>query len=199
VLGTPVAVYGMGWFVNQVDGATLISHGGNVPEFSSFIGLLPEQKKGVVLLVNADHGFPFILTEVGEGMAALLAGQQPPPIRFGFLPWMMRASLLIPLLQVAGVFATLRLLRRWRQNPAHRPAWGRVLKRHILLPLIPNLSLAATLAYLRSSRLLPFMQLFMPDLSWIVRISGSFAGIWVTLRTGLMLKAISGTPSAEGP
>jgi hypothetical protein len=190
VMGASVATYGMGWFINKIDGTMLVSHGGNVPEFSAFVGLLPKQKKGVVLLVNADHGFPFILTEVGEGVAALLAGQKPPPIRLGFLPWMMRASALIPLLQIVGVVITLRRLRCWRQNQALHPSCGRVCGQHILLPLIPNLSLAAILAYLRYSGLLRFMRLYMPDLSWIAMISGSFALAWSFLRTVLVLRAL---------
>ena len=64
--------------------------------------------------------------------------------------------------------------------------WGE----HILLPLIPNLSLAAILVYLRSSGLLRFLHLFMPDLAWIARISGGFAGIWAFLRTGLILRTL---------
>ena len=126
LMGKPVAAYGMGWFVTKIGRTQLISHGGNVPEFSSHLALLPGHKKGAVLLVNADHGLPFILDEVGAGVAALLAGEQPPPSRLGFLPWVMRALPLIPLLQVAGVFVTLRMLRRWRQDPVLRPARGRI-------------------------------------------------------------------------
>jgi hypothetical protein len=104
---------------------------------------------------------------------------------------------LIPLLQIAGVFTSLRLLGRWRREPALRPSGGRLWGWHILFPLIPNLSLAAILAYLRSSGLLRFMYLYMPDLSWIVRISGGFAGIWALLRTALMLKAAVGESSTD--
>jgi CubicO group peptidase (beta-lactamase class C family) len=190
VMDASVAAYGMGWFVNPIGGTTLVSHGGNVPNFSSFLGLLPEQKKGVVLLVNADHGFPFILMEVGERVAELLAGQQPSPIQFGFLPWLMRASLLIPLLQMTGVVATLLLLRRWRQNPAHRPSNKRLWGQHLLLPLIPDLTLTAILGYLWSSGLLRFMHFYLPDLAWIFRLSGGFAGIWIILRTVLILRTL---------
>jgi CubicO group peptidase (beta-lactamase class C family) len=199
VLGASVTAYGMGWFVDKLDGTKLVSHGGNVPDFSAFVGLLPEKKKGVVLLVNADHGFPFILMEVGEGVAALLAGQQAPPIRLGFLPWMMRASALIPLLQIMGVVTTLRRLRCWRRDPALRPGCGHVWGEHILLPLIPNFSLAAILAYLRSSGLIRFMHLYMPDLSCIARISGGFAGIWAFVRTRLILQNLNctSTPSTH--
>jgi CubicO group peptidase (beta-lactamase class C family) len=198
VMGSSVAVYGMGWWVATIGRTKVVSHGGNVPDFSSYMALLPEGKKGVVLLVNADHyGLPFVLPEVGDGVAALLADEQPPPIRLGFLPWVMRALPLIPLLQLADVFATLRRLRRWRQDPARRPGGGRIWGQHILLPLIPNLSLAAILVYLRSSGLLRFMRLYMPDLFWIARISGGFAGIWAFLRTGLILSAFGASPGAS--
>ncbi len=178
----------MGWFITDIGQTKTIWHTGNLPDFSSYMALLPEQKKGVVLLVNADHyGLPIILTEVGQGMAALLAGQQPAPGQLGFIPWAMRALLLIPLLQIAGVGATLRRLRRWRQEPQRRPGPGRMWGLHILLPLIPNLLLAALPVYLLVSGLFRFTLLYTPDFSWIALICGGFAGIWSFLRTGLIL------------
>jgi hypothetical protein len=199
-MGAAVAVYGMGWFVSTIGRTKVVSHGGNVPDFSSYMALLPEQKKGVVLLVNADHyGLPFVLMEVGDGVAALLAGEQSPPIRLGFLPWVMAGLPLIPLLQLAGVFATLRRVRRWRQDPARRPGSGRIWGQHLLLPLIPNLVLAAILAYLRSSGLLRYLRLYNPDISWIARNSGGFAGIWAVLRTGLILQALRKPSTSQTP
>jgi hypothetical protein len=143
----------------------------------------------MVLLLNADpYGLPMITEEIGMGVTALLAGQQPAPIKLDFIQWIMRLLPLIPLLQIVGVFATMRLLHRWRQDPALRPSSGRIWREHILLPLIPNLTLAAILVYLRSSGLLRFMHLFMPDLSWIMRISGGFGAVWACLRTKLILQ-----------
>ncbi len=99
----------MGWFDIDIGQTKTFSHGGNVPDFSAFMALLPEQKKGVVLLLNADpYGLPLITEEVGMGVTALLAGQQPAPIRLDFIQWIMRSLPLIPLLQIAGVLATLR-------------------------------------------------------------------------------------------
>lgn len=191
VRNAPVAKYGMGWFVEEIGPTKVVYHGGNVPDFSSYMALLPEQKKGVVLLVNSDHyGLPMILPEVGMGVAALLAGQQPPPIRLGFVPKAMRTLLLIPLLQLAGVAATLRVLHRWRANPALRPASGRMWSRHILLPLIPNLALAAVPVILRVTHLHEYLSFYNPDISWIARMGGGFAGMWAVLRTGLMLRAL---------
>lgn len=195
VMGKLVATYGMGWFVTKIDQTEVVSHGGNVPDFSSYMAILPEQKKGVVLLINSDHyGLPVILPEVGDGVAALLVGQQPPPIRLGFIPWIMRALPLIPLLQIAGIFNTLCMIRRWNQEQTPRPSGGRVWMQHILLPLIPNLSLVAILATLRSSGLIRYLYLYNPDIAWIARFSGKLAGIWGLLHTWLILRALRKSP-----
>jgi hypothetical protein len=154
------------------------------------MALLPEQNRGFVLLVNANQlVIDFTLGQVSSGIATLLAGSQPKAARFGVVPWVLRSFLLIPVLQIAGVAATLRLLDRWRRDLVHRPSAGRVWWQHILLPLIPNLSLAAIPVFLRVSGTLRSMMLVMPDLSWVAVISGGFAGIWAFLRTCLILRA----------
>ncbi len=122
------------------------------------------------------------------GMTAVLAGQQPPPVKLDFIQWVMRLLPLVPLLQVLGALATLQMLQRWERKPDLCPGTGHLWGRHILLPLIPNLSLSAMLFYLQSSGLIRFLQLFMPDVALIAKISGIFATIWVSLRTGLMLQ-----------
>ena len=155
VLGRPVAAYGMGWFVGKIGETTLVSRGRQRPRFLLLHRALPGAAKGRVLLTGSDHGLPMIRTEVGEGLAALVAGEQPPPIRFGFFPWMMRALSLVPLLQCAGVEAPLRSLPRWRREPTLCPNRGRLWGRHILLPLVPNLSLVADLELFRGKGLLP--------------------------------------------
>jgi CubicO group peptidase (beta-lactamase class C family) len=192
VFGYSIGSYGMGWFdIDQGDRKTY-SHGGNMPDFSAFMALVPEEMKGVVLLFNADpYGLPPLTEEIGMGATALLAGQKPAPIWLESMKWLVRLLPLIPILQVASVFATLRNLRRWEENPALLPNKGRLLGKHILLPLVPNLSLAAILVYLRSSGLIHFLDIFMPDIAWITRISGGFAAIVACLRTGLVLRAVN--------
>ena len=123
------------------------------------------------------------------GATALLAGQRPAPIKLDFVQWVMRLLPLIPLLQIAGVAATLLQLRRWRQGLERRPSRGRMWGQHILLPLIPNLLVALTLIPMLS-RMRGFLMLFMPDISWIAMICGSFAVVWSFLRTGLILRTL---------
>ncbi len=191
VFGSSVGKYGMGWFDIDLGSTKTYSHGGNVPDFSAFMALVPEQKKGFVLLINDDpYGLPMITEEIGMNLTAVIAGQPSAPNKLEFIQWIMRFLPLIPLLQVVDVLSTLQALRRWRKDPLQRPKGGRLWGQHILLPLIPNLSLATILAYLQSSGLIRFMHLYMPDLALITRISGGFASVWVFLRTALILRAL---------
>jgi CubicO group peptidase (beta-lactamase class C family) len=196
MLGISSGRYAMGWFVEETGQAKTLSHGGNVPEYSAYMGFLPEQKKGLVLLINADHyGLPPILGEVGWGATALLAGKQPGPIHLGFIPWVMRALALIPLLQIFGLITTLRSVRSWRRNPALRQGRERIIGQHLLLPLIPDLALSAIPIYFLSKKMLGYLRLFMPDVYWTALISGGFAGIWAFVRTGLILRNLRRPPA----
>lgn len=198
VMGRSVGKYGMGWFAGQVGQTKVVWHGGTLPDFGSHMALLPEQKKGVVLLYNANqHWMMPVLEEFGGDVDALLAGEQPAPapIPFvGMIPWALRGQLLIPALQIVGVVATLRLLRRWRLDPERRPSGGLEWGLHILLPLIPDLLVALTLEPMLGKRR-GYLMLYMPDYSWLAMICGSFALVWSFLRTGLVLGAIKSSPS----
>jgi len=188
-MGMSLGHYGMGWISQGAGESRIVSHSGIVPDFGAFMALAPEQKKGMVLLVNANHAMiKLTYDEMGMGAAQRLVGQPPAPPRFGAAPWVMRGMLLIPLLQIVGIVTTLLLLRRWRQNPERRPSDGRMWGQHVLLPLIPNLLVALTLIPMLG-KMRGFLRLFMPDFSWIAMICGSFAVVWSFLRTGLILRA----------
>ena len=103
-MGMLLGHYAMGWISEQKGKSRIVSHSGIVPDFGGFMALVPEQNKGIVLLVNANHAMlKMTLDEVGMGAAQRLAGETPSPLRFGAAPWLMRAMLLIPILQIAGV------------------------------------------------------------------------------------------------
>lgn len=190
-MGIRVGQYGMGWLVDETGVTKLVWHDGTLPDFGAFMAFLPGQKKGLVLLFNAcHHWFNPIMKDVGLGAAALLAGEQPSPILlFRMYPWMLRGQLLIPALQIAGVAATLRMLRRWRLHPELRPSGGRKWVSNILLPLIPNLLVALSLVPLLGKRR-RYLMYYMPDFSLIAMVCGSFSLVWTFLRTGLILKTL---------
>jgi CubicO group peptidase (beta-lactamase class C family) len=185
-MGYSMGSYAMGWYEGSMDQTRIIWHTGMVPDFASYMALLPEQKRGFVLLINANHFMMNpALIEIGEGVAALLAGASPDPVRLGFIPWLMRGMLLIPILQVIGVVWTLRKLHSWRRHPDRRD--GELKRKHLILPLIPDL-LAAAMLIPTFSRLRGFWNLFMPDFTLIARACGSLAVVWSILRTGLLLR-----------
>jgi len=192
-MGMSMGHYAMGWFVEERGETTLLTHPGTVPDFFAFMALAPEQNRGMALLINANHvildKLPF--TDMGFSAALRLAGETPPSTRwYGIVPWALRGLLLIPVLQMAGVASTLRRIRRWRQEPSRRPSGVRKWALHILLPLIPNLALAALPLSLLASGLLGFMRLFMPDFTWISLICGGFAALWAMLRSWLVIATL---------
>lgn len=188
--------YGMGWLVADRDQTRVVWHHGVVPDFFGYMAIVPGQRRGIVLLLNAD-GFlrQFALLEVGMGAAARLAGVPPDPMRLGFMPWAERALPAIPVLQVLGALQTLRRLRRWRRHPGTRPSGGRIWMLDVALPIIPSLLLAAIPIGLFASGLAGFLFVFAPDLSWLALLCGGFAGAWLVARTGLVLRALR----AEAP
>jgi CubicO group peptidase (beta-lactamase class C family) len=189
-MGMSLGSYGMGWISEGTGESRIVSHSGIVPDFGAFMALVPEQKKGMVLLFNVNHAMmKMTLDEMGMGVAERLAGRSLKPTHFDVMPWAMRALVLIPLLQIAGIVATLLMLRQWRHHPERRPCGARKWGLHILLSLIPNLSLVALPLLLRVKGMFGFTKFFMPDVAWMALIGGGFAGIWSILRTGLILKA----------
>lgn len=190
VLGYEKGGYGMGWYVTEQGEMKAVHHSGLTPDFFAYMALLPEQKKGLALLLNADHFMMQpMMAEVDAGITRLLAGSPPEPIRMGVIPWLLRGLMLIPFLQIIDVTATLDLVRGWRKDPRRRPSGKSIWGRHILLPLIPHLLLTLTLIP-ALGKIRKFLMLFAPDFSWIARICGGFAGLWVFLRTGLILRAL---------
>ena len=46
--------YGMGWFLHDYKGREVVQHGGNIDGMSALVGMLPEEKTGIVILSNLD-------------------------------------------------------------------------------------------------------------------------------------------------
>ncbi|MBN1965670.1 MAG: beta-lactamase family protein [Anaerolineae bacterium] len=190
--GMSMGHYGMGWFIDTLGQTKVAWHSGTLPHFGAHIALLPEQKKGVILLFNACHHWMNpVLAQLGDGVTARLAGEQPTPVPIAsIILLMLRGQLLIPALQIVGVIATLRRLRRWHATSEQRPGDGRAWGQHILLPLIFNLLLARTLIKPVRGERRGYLKYYMPDFSWLATVCGSFALAWSALRTVLVARAL---------
>lgn len=194
-MGVDMGSYAMGWFVQEREHGTVVSHHGTVPNFFAFMALLPEQQRGMVVLVNGNHLFwDVALQEVCMEATSFLAGGRPESNSSSGIFWGVRAALLIPLLQLLGILVTVRRIRLWRRNPQRRPTGAKGWILHLVLPALPNLALAACAAALIVMRLVRFMELFLPDLTWLIMVCGSAALLWLIVRTWLML-SIGGAPN----
>lgn len=183
--------YAMGW-ISQGSGTTrIVWHSGIVPDFGAFMALLPEQKKGLVLLFNANHAMlKMAFDEFGMSAAQRLAGLPASPTPWASAIWLERGLALIPILQILDVAITLKNLRRWQRSPQNQPGPARLWRQHLLLPLLPNLLAALTLIPMRG-KLRGFTQLFMPDVAWIARVWAGFGLGWSLLRTGWILRTLN--------
>jgi hypothetical protein len=120
----------------------------------------------------------------------VLAGGQPESIPWTVVPWSLRAFLMIPLFQVLGVFLTLRAVRHWRQDVRRRPSPAIMWIIYLVLPTILNLVLVLCALGLLTSGVLEFWLFYMADLTWLALICGSFALVWIFLRTTLILRTL---------
>nr|NIM50378.1 serine hydrolase [Gemmatimonadales bacterium] len=55
--------YGLGWYVGSYKNRRVISHGGNVPGFSSMVSFIPELDLGVVVLSNTLDLLGFVIAQ----------------------------------------------------------------------------------------------------------------------------------------
>lgn len=190
-MGVEMGAYAMGWFVAETDQGVRLWHNGQVPDYFAYMALLPEQQRGLVMLINSNQMLlNFALLGVGEGAAALLAGTKPDPFPLGIVPWMLRSFLLIPAIQVGGVLRTRRRVQRWRADPASRPGPVRLWLLELALPGTLNLGLGASALGLLATNLRPMLRLFMPDLYWLMVLSGGFASLWIVVRARLILRNV---------
>lgn len=68
------AQYGYGWFIAQRIGHTVVNHGGDNPNFTAQIYLLPDEKISFALLSNSQHT---VTRYLSGGIFSLLLGMDP--------------------------------------------------------------------------------------------------------------------------
>lgn len=77
---TPSGPYGYGWRTREVCGRELVGHGGSIAVSTAYVGFSREAEVGVALLANASPGYG--LSELGQGVFAALAGEEPRELPF---------------------------------------------------------------------------------------------------------------------
>jgi CubicO group peptidase (beta-lactamase class C family) len=119
VMRTPPAglhsEYGMGWMV--VENGNTLAHGGALEYFQAFVVIELKEKTGLVILYN-QNGLENMLFEnnaIRDGLLALLKGQTPSQISFGWIGWLLLVLFAADLLNHLRLYAA---LPHWKQKTA---------------------------------------------------------------------------------
>jgi CubicO group peptidase (beta-lactamase class C family) len=194
---TDSVFYGLGWFVREVDGKTVVYHGGTTERSFSEIMMVPEEEWGAILLVNAmgyasGPNFPALARNVRD----VLLGRDVQPMGRSPLRHILMLLGGVLVLQAAGAIHSAFVLRRWKRSPDRYPtrAWKRW-GWHLALPLVGCLVLAAVqligLPYAFDLHLTG-LRMYAPDAALLVIVSGAWALLWGAGRTWLFYRV--GTP-----
>lgn len=186
--------YGLGWSIDTE--RETVYHTGLVPGGEALASFSPAEKKGVVVLVNANSGLGFADTWYLIGGVAARAMGQPhvddgsrwgpkiaylsiailPPmfVLFAFVSWRGRSALIAKTDSMSG-------------------------KLSLWFPLVAMLGLAWFLIWPLPSIFggsIATLQLFQPDFAWCLIAAATFAPIWAILRLALAYSNASGIQTA---
>jgi CubicO group peptidase (beta-lactamase class C family) len=103
------SAYGMGWFIESWDGMKSFNHLGINPNFSSLVNILPEEKYGIVLLMNANSFSITGQTNLVDAIIRRLQGEQ----NISYWPEELFQRLLLLFLLVLGFVLLVRMFLRW--------------------------------------------------------------------------------------
>ncbi|KAJ5469676.1 hypothetical protein N7539_009294 [Penicillium diatomitis] len=78
-LPTPYHAYALGWFVWMYRGQHLYSHTGGWPGFSTFVGIIPDKRFGIVLMANSTSA-RFLLSQLSVHLMDKLLGPASDPL-----------------------------------------------------------------------------------------------------------------------
>jgi CubicO group peptidase (beta-lactamase class C family) len=190
--------YGMGWERRSTpSGVPVIQHDGTNSNFYADMVLEPEGRWGIVILANF-NSFNLNggrLQGLSSGVISQLHGQAPPDVPMPHHPIFASAMLLVAVvsvLQLLGMVRSVVLLRRWRTQPHRRPRRRWVVALRVGVPLVLNVGWGLFMLIGYPSLLYPLSAtlLLVPDLGYLVVVSGVVALSWGILRTVLTYLAL---------
>jgi CubicO group peptidase (beta-lactamase class C family) len=183
--------YGMGWVVQGHPGSTRVWHNGDVSNFHSNLLLLPDQKIGIVVLVNVGGFLNGTTINIPiEGVAAILLGDNitestNPPVNV--IPQgILLVVLLAPALWITGSYLSIKRWQHRQQLLLH--GIGRFWR--LYLPLaVDVLPLGIVWILLPAQFHAPMetIALFAPDASFVIAILTGLTICWVISRIFLTL------------
>jgi CubicO group peptidase (beta-lactamase class C family) len=192
--------YGMGWVIQDQPGSRKIWHNGDVSNFHANLLLLPDQRIGIVILINVSRAYNGAALNIPiEGVAAILRGESLTANTNSvvtIIPQLLLATLLIPLLWIVGSYL---FISRWRQL-AELPPHGIHRFWRFYLPLAIDIfpvGIAWILVPARFHTPMTTLALFAPDVFFVIvtltalSLGWAMARIFLTLYSRRLLKQAS--------
>jgi CubicO group peptidase (beta-lactamase class C family) len=170
-MDAPGVAYGMGWVI-RAGGEPAIWHGGDTANFHSDLILLPQQRWGVVVLMNVNGELARQTNAQGviaEGIRRLLLGQSPPAASTFALHYLVFDGAIVGC-ALLGLGSLVRLLRQ-RQHPPRRRPWR--VRTPRALPLLWEVGLPLTILLGVPTVLQapwPLALLYFPDLGYFLLV-----------------------------
>ena len=179
--------YGMGWFVGPINGIPAIHHQGETFNFHANAVLVPGTRTGVIVLINAENSIDLFLNgrmgTISEGVTSLLEGRDPAPPPSGRATFIVYALFFgIVALQLRGIVRWVAALRRGR---VPRGRLGSRVRVALLLALSLGWAVLTLVLVPKQLLGLPLLVIAqgMPDLAYLLLLSGAIALCWGIART----------------
>jgi CubicO group peptidase (beta-lactamase class C family) len=194
--------YAMGWAVERANGVSMLWHPGSAASFHANLLLAPQDRWGVVVLMNGNNTLsPARMDGIGRGVLGLLVGRQlttPPDTNANQMIFFVLLG--VGILQVLGIARSIVLLRRWRAQPTRRPRGLLRVTGRVALPLLVSLAWALVClvvlpAFLGGS--LSLLLLTTPDFAVVLVGSGVAAAAWGVTRAILAVRTLCRRHPAE--
>ena len=192
--------YAMGWFVGPIHGIPAIHHQGETFNFHANAVLVPESRTGVIVLMNAENSLDLFsagrMGTIAEGVTSLLEGREPAPRPSNILSFLAYAALFgLLVLQARAIVRSARALRSGHVRAGRLgPRW------RVGVSLVLSLGWAFLVLVLVPKQLgLPLLTLAqgMPDLAYLLLVSGAVALVWGIARTAWAYALLHGTRRRE--
>ena len=207
--------YGMGWFTGTINGLHAVWHGGDTPNFTAMMIMIPDQKLGIATLVNSQNSAA--AHEIAPSIASLLLEKE---FKLPAAPWWASWQMLDEMAIAAAVLALVLILALiiyvswlWRQLRHYRHtiisaqsiSRPRLTAKQIVLTMTPLIVLgtavfvisivAQTLVSYDPYQTLILFRMLSPPGVWLAgMIILAVIGLWMISLTGLILLKISSSP-----
>jgi CubicO group peptidase (beta-lactamase class C family) len=180
----------------------MYEHGGDHASSATSILFLPEERWGVVALLNMNDGAaPSRFHQLHYGIATiLLGGAAPETIAYEDVVGQYARTIVgaVVVLQIIGVAWALRRLHRWRRAPQSRPGSALGVAANLVPALLLDLGVAAAFWWLVADRAagapIEVVLRYAPDVTLLIFAITLLGVGWGVVRTILSIQALRSRP-----